>query len=163
MERIVITSDCIDCSEHTSTTPDLVIVDSREFKSSLPPALYKAQFSLLPFTLEICDYVLSPMVGVERKAYLDLLSSLRHGRLQKQMQRMTRLYRYPVLLIESFANELQGGLSGIVSRLCVLIRCYPQMKILWSFSEMSSVNVGYSRGCLIDVPKDQEGEITTFA
>lgn len=146
MERIVGLQCLCSFSEHTSTTPDLIIVDSREFKSSLPPALYKAQFALLPFTLEICDYVLSPMVGVERKAYLDLLSSLRHGRLQKQMQRMTRMYRYPVLLIESFANELQGGLSGIVSRLCVLIRCFPQMKILWSFSELSSVNVGLNEG-----------------
>lgn len=132
----------LDCRQPTTASnTDLIIVDSREFKSSLPPALYKARFVLLPFTLEICDYVLSPLIGVERKAYLDLLSSLRHGRLQKQMQRMSRLYPYPVLLIESFANELRGGLSGVVARLCVLIRCFPKMRILWSFSEMNSVNV----------------------
>lgn len=122
-------------------TQNLIIVDSREFKSSLPPALYKANIILLPFTLEICDYVLSPMIGVERKAYLDLVASLKHGRLQKQMERMCRMYRYPVLLIESFSNEVVNGLSSIVGRLSVLIRCYPQMRILWSFSELSSVHV----------------------
>ena len=120
---------------------NVIIIDSREFKSSLPPTLYKANFILLPYTLEICDYVLAPMIGVERKAYQDLVSSLRHGRLQRQMQRMVRTYKYPVLLIESFDNELKSGLSSIVSRLCVLIRCFPQMRILWSFSEMNSVNV----------------------
>ena len=81
------------------------------------------------------------MIGVERKAFNDLVNSLKHGRLQKQMERVCRVYRYPVLLIESFSNELFGGLSSIVARLCVLIRCYPQMRILWSFSEQNSVNV----------------------
>lgn len=123
-----------------------IIVDSREFKAELPSALYRHGFKLLPFTLNICDYVLTPSIGVERKSFQDLVNSLNHGRLQKQMEHMARVYAYPLLLIEM--NKRHYGLfrrTGEITRtavkLVILMRSYPKMRILWSFQDSSSARM----------------------
>ena len=123
-----------------------IIVDSREFKAELPSALYRHGFKLQPFTLNICDYVLTPSIGVERKSFQDLVNSLNHGRLQKQMEHMARVYAYPLLLIEM--NKRHYGLfrrTGEITRtavkLVILMRSYPKMRILWSFQDSSSARM----------------------
>lgn len=123
--------------------PNTVIVDSREFKAELPAALYRYGFRLLPYTLEICDYVLTPSIGVERKSFQDLVNSLNHGRLQKQMEQMTRLYAYPLLLIEMGKKHFglfrrSGEITRTAVKLVILMRSYPTMRILWSFQDNSS-------------------------
>ena len=123
------------------TTPS-IIVDSREFKSSLPAALYSHGFQLLPVTLTICDYVLSSSIGVERKSYSDLVNSLTNGRLKKQMEHMCRTYEYPILLIE--ATKLRDT-KDLKSKLMVLVRSFPRMRILWSQSDNDSSIVAHLR------------------
>ena len=81
------------------STPRLV-VDVREFMSSLPSILHQSGFKLMPATIEVGDYVLSPDVCVERKAIPDLIGSLQSGRLYNQAEAMCRHYKIPILLIE---------------------------------------------------------------
>lgn len=77
-----------------------VIVDVREFMSSLPNMLHLKGMRIIPVTLEVGDYILSPLLCVERKSIQDLFSSFTSGRLYHQVESMVRYYRIPVLLIE---------------------------------------------------------------
>lgn len=139
-------------SRNRSEVSAVVIVDSREFAAELPSALYRRGFQLIPVTLAVCDYVLAPDVGVERKAFSDLVASLASGRLQKQMEQMTRLYPLSLLLVEMEAGErglfkTSGEATVTTSRLMVLLRLYPRMRILWSFSDRSTCRVSEGREC----------------
>ena len=58
-----------------------VVVDVREFRSQLPLLLHQQHALVVPVTLEVGDYVLSPDVCLERKAIPDLFQSLPSGRL----------------------------------------------------------------------------------
>lgn len=58
-----------------------VIVDIREFRSSLPSLLHAASLMVIPVTLTVGDYILTPDICVERKSIPDLISSFNSGRL----------------------------------------------------------------------------------
>ena len=75
-----------------------VIVDVREFRSALPSLLHQRGMTLLPVTLEVGDYILSPSICVERKSIPDLISSFSSGRLFQQAENMTRYYKIAVSL-----------------------------------------------------------------
>jgi DNA excision repair protein ERCC-4 len=77
-----------------------VIVDMREFMSSLPNILHQKGMRIIPVTLEVGDYILSPLICVERKSIQDLFQSFTSGRLYTQVETMVRYYKIPVLLIE---------------------------------------------------------------
>lgn len=68
--------------------------------SSLPNVLHLKGMHVIPVTLEVGDYVLSPMICVERKSIADLFQSFASGRLYHQVETMIRYYKMPVLLIE---------------------------------------------------------------
>lgn len=53
----------------------------REFRSSLPSILHGSGLQLVPTTLTVADYVLTPDICVERKSIPDLVSSFNSGRL----------------------------------------------------------------------------------
>ena len=120
-----------------------VIVDVREFRSSLPSLLHFRGLTLIPVTLEVGDYVLSQHICVERKSLPDLFSSFLSGRLFKQMEVMTRHYKSPVLLIEfdrkrPFALLSKGELGAelnsrhIMAKLTLLVLHCPQVRFVWS-------------------------------
>lgn len=67
--------------KHARTDPPSVVVDAREFRSSLPSLLHAAGFVVKPVTLITADYVLSPDMCVERKSIPDLIQSFNSGRL----------------------------------------------------------------------------------
>ena len=113
------------------STPRLA-VDVREFMSSLPSILHQSGFKLMPATIEVGDYVLSPDVCVERKAIPDAIGSLQSGRLYNQAEAMCRHYKIPILLIEferekSFELQALGDMGSEItltstqSRLCLLV------------------------------------------
>lgn len=68
--------------------------------SSLPNVLHQKGIRIVPVTLEVGDYVLSPLICVERKSIADLFQSFASGRLYNQVETMARYYKIPVLLIE---------------------------------------------------------------
>ncbi|KAF9527873.1 hypothetical protein CPB83DRAFT_855339 [Crepidotus variabilis] len=80
--------------------PSRVIVDMREFRSTLPSLLHAANLLVIPATLTVGDYILTPDICVERKSLSDLISSFNSGRLYTQCELMSQHYKYPVLLIE---------------------------------------------------------------
>lgn len=98
-----------------------VIVDVREFRSSLPSLLHAAGFDVKPTTITIGDYIITPEMCVERKSIPDLIQSFNSGRLHappllaqyvarradgsptcryQQCEQMTAHYKQPILLIE---------------------------------------------------------------
>lgn len=76
----------------------------REFKSELPTVLYKRGIDLVPATIEVGDYILSPNVAIERKALDDLTQSLHSGRVFKQIEQVADLYFWKFLF---FVNRLR--------------------------------------------------------
>jgi DNA excision repair protein ERCC-4 len=80
--------------------PPLVVVDVREFRSSLPSLLYGSKLVVVPCQLTVGDYILTPDICVERKSVSDLISSFKSGRLYNQVETMIQHYKNPMLLIE---------------------------------------------------------------
>ncbi|RWS28829.1 DNA repair endonuclease XPF-like protein, partial [Leptotrombidium deliense] len=118
----------------------------REFRSILPSILHKRGFDVLPVTIEIGDYVLTPDTCVERKSVSDLIGSLSNGRLYNQCQTMTRHYKRSIILIEFDQNKsfsfkgkywglgrrLEPGEHNVVSKLILLTMHFPQLRLIWS-------------------------------
>ena len=50
--------------------------------------------------LDVCDYVVSDRVGVERKDATDFLGSMKDGRLFNQARDMAALYERPIVILE---------------------------------------------------------------
>ncbi|KAG8990563.1 hypothetical protein FRB90_001720 [Tulasnella sp. 427] len=147
-----------------------VIVDMREFRSSLPNLLDKARLQVVPATLTVGDYILTPDMCVERKSVPDLIQSFNSGRLYTQCELMSAHYTYPILLIEfeeskSFSlqtlAETKSGAkkkqaekgkdngpkpsnandSLIQSKLVLLTLSFPRLRVIWSSSPHASVDI----------------------
>ncbi|GAB0494881.1 hypothetical protein MMPV_006178 [Pyropia vietnamensis] len=138
-----------------------VIVDARELRSGLPSALDEAGLAVVPATLAVGDYVVSPRLAVERKSPSDLASSLASGRLATQAAALIRHYAVPSLLLHLGGNTAGAGSGSgtgssgrahyslspsysdipaelspthILSRLALLVLNFPQLRLLWASS-----------------------------
>ncbi|XP_057511388.1 DNA repair endonuclease UVH1 isoform X1 [Actinidia eriantha] len=129
-----------------------VIVDMREFMSSLPNVLHQKGMRIIPVTLEVGDYILSPLICVERKSIQDLFGSFASGRLYHQVETMARYYRIPVLLIEfsqdkSFSFQSASDIgddvtpNSILSKLSLLVIHFPRLRIVWSRSLYATAEI----------------------
>ncbi|CAG8763405.1 23191_t:CDS:10 [Gigaspora margarita] len=129
-----------------------IIVDIREFRSSLPSLLHAHGIEILPCTLKVGDYILSPDICVERKSISDLIGSFVSGRLYTQCETMSIYYKQPVLLIEFEQNQtftLQAindlksdiNINDISSKLVMLTLTFPRVKIIWSSSPHATVQI----------------------
>ncbi|OQV12940.1 DNA repair endonuclease XPF [Hypsibius exemplaris] len=130
--------------------PPRVIVDMREFRSELPSLIHRRGIDILPVTLEVGDYILTPDICVERKSVNDLIGSLNSGRLYSQATQMTRFYKKPVLLIEFDQNKsfsLRGNyakdttLKEVSNKLVVLTLHFPKLRILWCSSPYATAEL----------------------
>jgi DNA excision repair protein ERCC-4 len=130
---------------------DKIVIDMREFRSALPSILHARGFQIVPITLEVGDYVLSPELCVERKSISDLYGSFRSGRLHTQAMVMCRHYKNPILLIEFDENRAFGfqssarlgdkvGAQDITSKLVLLTRHFPRLRLVWSASPHATVD-----------------------
>ncbi|KAJ7722820.1 hypothetical protein B0H16DRAFT_346228 [Mycena metata] len=95
-----------------SKEPSQVIVDMREFRSTLPSLLHASNMLVIPATLTVGDYILTPDICVERKSLPDLISSFNSGRLYTQCDLMSVHYKHPVLLIE-FEEDKAFSLEAV--------------------------------------------------
>lgn len=121
-----------------------VIVDTRELRSSLPMLLHQAEVAIVPVTLEVADFVLSPDIGVERKSLQDLHGSFGSGRLFNQADALCRYYKIACLLIELDSHRplsltaSSGGVqseihaTSILSKMVLLIQQFPSLRLLWA-------------------------------
>ena len=139
--------------------PPRVVVDVREFRSSLPSLLHGRSVIIVPCMLAVGDYVLTPSICVERKSVGDLVSSFRDGRLYAQAETMFQHYRDPMLLIEfdqdkSFTLEPFADLSGsagsvapgnmssdLQSKIVLLTLAFPRLRIIWSSSPYQTAEI----------------------
>lgn len=88
-----------------ATVTPRIIVDMREFRSDLPCLIHRRGIQVVPVTITIGDYILTPDICVERKSISDLIGSLNSGRLYTQCIQMTRYYKKAILLIEFDQNK----------------------------------------------------------
>lgn len=138
--------------------PPRVVVDVREFRSSLPSLLHARNMIVVPCMLTVGDYVLSPSICIERKSVKDLISSFKDGRLYTQAETMMQHYKSPMLLIEfdqnkSFTLEPFADLSGTLSstsshassdlqsKLVLLTLAFPKLRIIWSSSPYQTAEI----------------------
>lgn len=130
--------------------PKKILVDMREFRSKLPSLLHQVGLDILPITLEVGDYILSPEICVERKSVSDLFGSLASGRLLTQGTAMTRNYKKPLLLIEWEADKAFGLVNEraipdeimghhVHSRIVQLVQKFPTLRLIWTRSPHATV------------------------
>lgn len=142
-----------------------VIVDMREFMSSLPNVLHQKGMRIIPVTLEVGDYILSPLICVERKSIQDLFLSFTSGHLYHQVETMVRYYRIPVLLIEfsqekSFSFQSASDIgddvtpNSIISKLSLLVLHFPRLRIVWSRSLHATAEIFASLKANQDEPDE---------
>ena len=150
--------------------PPRVVVDVREFRSSLPSLLHGRSMVVVPCMLTVGDYILSPNICVERKSVNDLISSFKDGRLYNQAETMFQYYKSPMLLIEfdqnkSFTLEPFADLSGtfnsvtpgnvssdLHSKLVLLTLAFPKLRIIWSSSPYQTAEIFESMKTQEDEP-----------
>ncbi len=136
-----------------------VVVDVREFRSSLPSLLHGRNLNVIPCMLTVGDYILSPNICIERKSISDLISSFKDGRLYSQAETMFLHYKNPMLLIEfdqnkSFTLEPFADLSGnmrsvnpneapsdLQSKIVLLTLAFPRLRIIWSSSPYQTAEI----------------------
>ncbi|TVY22624.1 DNA repair protein rad16 [Lachnellula hyalina] len=139
--------------------PPRVVVDVREFRSSLPSLLHGRSMVIVPCMLTVGDYILSPSICIERKSIKDLISSFKDGRLYNQAETMQLHYKSPMLLIEFDQNksftlepfaDLSGSLSSmsssnassdLQSKLVLLTLAFPRLRIIWSSSPYQTAEI----------------------
>ncbi|KAH6630222.1 hypothetical protein B0J18DRAFT_420535 [Chaetomium sp. MPI-SDFR-AT-0129] len=142
--------------------PPRVVVDVREFRSSLPSLLHGRSTIIVPCMLTVGDYILTPHICVERKSISDLISSFKDGRLFAQCEAMFQHYRDPMLLIEFDQNksftlepfaDLSGSMSSISlanagaqgndlqSKIVLLTLAFPRLRIIWSSSPYETAEI----------------------
>ncbi|EMC94889.1 hypothetical protein BAUCODRAFT_73572 [Baudoinia panamericana UAMH 10762] len=137
--------------------PPRVVVDVREFRSSLPSLLHGRQMVVVPCQLTVGDYILTPEIAVERKSVRDLISSFSDGRLYNQAETMLQHYKSPMLLIEfdaqkAFTLEPFADLSSAIgtsslvgsdlqSKLVLLCLAFPRLRIIWSSSPYQTAEI----------------------
>lgn len=138
--------------------PPRVVVDVREFRSSLPSLLHGRSMVIVPCMLTVGDYVLSPQICVERKSVRDLIGSFANGRLFNQVESMMEHYKHPMLLIEfdqnkSFTLEpftdfsAPSNSSGLAAtpdlqgKLVMLTLAFPRLRIIWSSSPYQTAEI----------------------
>jgi DNA excision repair protein ERCC-4 len=139
----------------TSVKPR-VVVDTREFRSSLPSLVNARGMDIIPCMLTVGDYVLTPDICVERKSISDLIGSLNNGRLFNQAETMMEYYKSPMLLIEfdqskSFTLEPFADLTNsasslasapdLQSKLVLLTIAFPKLRIIWSSSPYQTAEI----------------------
>lgn len=119
-----------------------IIVDIREMGALLPSLIDSAGIKVVPSTLTVGDYILSPKMCVERKSLADLEGSFNNGRLSvallilklalltpqrhTQCEAMTSHYETCILLIEFDEDKfgMRVGLSSLPSIRLILITLF---------------------------------------
>jgi len=138
--------------------PPRVVVDVREFRSSLPSLLHGRSMVVVPCMLTVGDYVLSPNICIERKSVRDLISSFSNGRLYNQVETMFQHYKSPMLLIEfdqnksftlepfadltgSLSSTSSTGASDLQAKIVLLTLAFPTLRIIWSSSPYQTAEI----------------------
>mgnify|MGYP001770774873 FL=1 len=77
-----------------------IVADNREMASNLPALLKELGISVRFEQLAVGDYVISDDIAIERKTINDFISSIFDGRLFRQANDISSVYKQPILLVE---------------------------------------------------------------
>ena len=91
-----------------------VIVTPCEFRSTLPSLLHASSLLVVPATLTVGDYILTPDICVERKSIPDLISSFNSGRLRVFLDGLGGIHL-----------NRNGKLYTVRAHVCALQAAYP--------------------------------------
>ena len=107
---------------------------------------------VVPCTLEVGDYIISPKICIERKSLLDLTQSFVSGRLYTQVESMSQFYDVPTLLIEFDEKRLfeagfteVNGFSAyeIQNKIVLLCITFPKLRVIWSEGSRDTADIFY--------------------
>ena len=84
------------------STPLHICIDSNEASKQHNIITYLKfnGFNVEVKPLDVCDYIVSDRVGVERKDAADFLGSMKDGRLFNQARDMAEIYEKPIIILE---------------------------------------------------------------
>jgi len=115
-----------------------IIADNREAASTLPSLLKELGLDVKFEQLAVGDYVLSDEVAIERKTINDFISSLFDGRLFRQINDLSNVYKQPILLVEgditiipSLVNNVKvyyGAIASLTINFPVKLIFVPSLK-----------------------------------
>lgn len=102
----------------------VLIVDHREYKSTIARLLSQKSLIIKPKQLDVGDYIVSSRIGVERKTVDDFLQSLISGKLFDQLHRLRSAYPRPILILEGEGlftkrNVNHNAIYGSLIAICV--------------------------------------------
>jgi Fanconi anemia group M protein len=102
----------------------VLIVDHREYKSTIARLLSQKSLIIKPKQLDVGDYIVSSRIGVERKTVDDFLQSLISGKLFDQLHRLRGAYPRPILILEGEGlftkrNVNHNAIYGSLIAICV--------------------------------------------
>ncbi|WP_455391692.1 DEAD/DEAH box helicase [[Eubacterium] cellulosolvens] len=101
-----------------------IMVDNREFNSTVVRELVKREVLIEPRQLPVGDYLISERICVERKLVNDFLQSLVDGRLFIQLKRIKNEFQRAIIILEGeglltsrkiHSSAIYGALSSIIS------------------------------------------------
>jgi Fanconi anemia group M protein len=101
-----------------------VIVDHREFNSTVVRELVERKVEIFTKQLPVGDYIISENIVIERKLVSDFLQSLVDGRLFSQLKSLKDAYTKPILILEGeglltsrkiHSSAIYGALVSVIS------------------------------------------------
>ncbi len=98
----------------------IIIVDNREFNSSVVKNLAREGIKILPRQMPVGDYLLSERLAVERKTCEDFVASIKDKRLFGQLKELKKNFLSPLMIIEGtdlfFLSRMsQDAIFGTIS------------------------------------------------
>ncbi len=101
-----------------------IVVDNREFNSDVVKELSLMNITVVPGNLNVGDYIISEVVGIERKTVEDFIQSMIEGKLFLQVKALKNNYPKPILILEGESlvttrkvsqNAIFGALASIAT------------------------------------------------
>lgn len=99
----------------------IIFMDSRESDPEIARELENCGCIVKKKMLHAADYILSDIVGIERKRYDDFLKSVTDQRLFSQLKALSENFQKPILIIEGekeesniHPNAIKGAIASIV-------------------------------------------------
>lgn len=91
------------------TSIAIIYIDERERGSKVPEILMAKGMTVIFKVLDVGDYVINNVIGIERKTANDYINSLIDGRLFEQLNKLKERYDKAILIIEGSIHKVIRG------------------------------------------------------
>jgi DNA excision repair protein ERCC-4 len=121
--------------------PPRVVVDVREFRSSLPSLLHGRNMMVVPCMLTVGDYVLTPNICIERKSVRDLIQHYSSPMLLIEFDAQKAFTLEPFADLTTSIGTASVVGSDVQSKLVLLCLAFPKLRIIWSSSPYQTAEI----------------------